>query len=79
MAVLIPLGLLPAGQHAEIGQLIGRRDEVHRLEELGLRTGSRIEMVQRGSPCIVRVNGDHKLCFRNGEMLNVLVRPGDVP
>ena len=34
-----------------------------------------VEMVQTGSPCIIRVDG-HKLCFRDGECFNVLVRLG---
>lgn len=75
MKELIPLNHLVAGQEAEVGQLEGRPEQVHRLEELGLRGGTTIEMVQPGSPCIVRL-GTQKLCFRSGEMLGVLVRPG---
>lgn len=73
---LIPLRLLETGQKATIGQLIGRTDEVHRLEELGLRRGATVEMVQPGSPCIIRHSG-HKLCFRDCETLNVLVQVGE--
>lgn len=74
---LIPLKLLPPGRHACIGQLVGKADEVHRLEELGLRAGVTVEMVQSGSPCIIRLNG-HKLCFRNSDVLHVLVSaPGE--
>ena len=71
---LIPLRLLPAGQAAEIGQITGDPQHVHRLLELGLRQGKVIEMVQPGSPCIIRLAGQ-KLCFRPNEALNVLVRP----
>jgi hypothetical protein len=42
-----------------------------------MRAGSVIEMVQAGTPCIVRLSG-HKLCFRQGEAFNVLVRTGAV-
>ena len=72
---LIPLSSLTAGECAHIDQITGRPDEVHRLEELGLRSGAMIEMVQSGSPCIIRLAG-HKLCFRADELLSVLVRCG---
>lgn len=72
---VIPLHMLPAGQLAQVDQLFGDADMVHRLEEMGLRSGTTIEMVQSGLPCIIRLAG-HKLCFRNSEACNVLVRPG---
>ena len=71
---LIPLNRLGPGEGGQIDQLMGRPDDVQRLEELGLRGGRHIEMVQSGSPCIVRLDGQ-KICFRGGESLNVLVRP----
>jgi Fe2+ transport system protein FeoA len=40
---------------------------------MGLRDGVRIEIVQSGSPCILRVNGQ-RLCFRNCDAMGVLVR-----
>jgi Fe2+ transport system protein FeoA len=67
--------MLAAGQSALVATIVGRPDEVHRLEELGLRGGAAIEMVQSGSPCIIRLAG-HKLCFRADELLSVLVRCG---
>jgi ferrous iron transport protein A len=69
----IPLHLLLPGQQAEIFQLVGAIEHVQRLEEMGLRQGAAVEMVQSGSPCIVRIGG-HKLCFRQSEALSVLVR-----
>lgn len=72
---LIPLQFLAPGQSAQIGQLCGHPEQVHRLEELGLRFGAQIEMVQPGSPCIIRVAGS-KLCFRQCDLLSVFVRPG---
>lgn len=64
-----------AGQKGRIDQVLGDVDQVHRLRELGLRDGVEIEMLQPGSPCIVRLAG-HKLCFRGNEATNVLVRAG---
>ena len=71
---LIPLNRLGPGEAGQIDQLIGRPEHVQRLEELGLRGGQHIEMIQSGSPCIVRLEGQ-RVCFRGGELLNVLVRP----
>ena len=45
------------GEFAEIGELVGKPDHVHRLQELGLSSGTVVEMVQPGSPCIVRLAG----------------------
>jgi Fe2+ transport system protein FeoA len=68
------LHFLAPGQTALVEELHGPVEQVHRLEELGIRAGVEIEMVQPGSPCIVRVSGG-KLCFRQCERVNVLVRP----
>jgi Fe2+ transport system protein FeoA len=74
---LIPLNLLSPGQSGHVGHISGQPDEIHRLVELGLRGGAAIEMVQRGSPCIIRLAGQ-TLCFRADELLRVLVRRGAV-
>ncbi len=70
---VMPLGCLAAGARGEIAGVIGRPEYVHRLREMGLRDGVRIEIVQSGSPCILRVDG-HRLCFRDCETMGVLVR-----
>lgn len=72
---LIPLHLLSRGEVAEIGELVGLADDVHRLEELGLRSGVMVEMLQPGEPCIVGLAG-HRLCFRPNDALGILVRAG---
>ena len=69
---LIPIASLLPGQVAEVRQVVGRPEQVRRLEELGVRDGVTLEIVQAGTPCIVRV-GATKLCFRDGEMCSVLV------
>jgi Fe2+ transport system protein FeoA len=71
---LVALTALQKGQIADIHELIGVPERIRRLEELGLRAGVRLEMVQSGSPCIVRIDGT-KLCFRDGELASVIVRP----
>ena len=78
MVDLVPLTYLRNGQSAIVGQVLGRTDLVHRLEEMGLRGGATVEMVQTGTPCIIRLGG-HKLCFRADEATAVLVAVGASP
>ena len=66
--------MLAAGQAARVDQLLGSPGDVHRLQEMGLRHGAWIEMVQPGSPCIVRLDGS-KLCLRDANLFQVLVQP----
>jgi ferrous iron transport protein A len=70
----LPLAVLRCGEVAEIYQVVGSAEHVRRLEELGLRSGSLLEMVRSGSPCIIRI-GTSKLCIRDDESLSVLVAP----
>ena len=72
---IVPLNHLPTGQLAAVSDVMGQAEAVHRLEELGLRRGAEIEMVQHGSPCIVRLAGQ-KLCLRTDQLFHVLVRMG---
>ena len=72
---IIPLSLLSAGQFAEVFNVAGISDYSKRLGELGFRQGVRVQMVQPGSPCIVRLDNS-KLCFRGEDASSILVRPG---
>jgi Fe2+ transport system protein FeoA len=72
---LIPLQLLPSGHRAFVDQVLGDDASIHRLHEMGLRSGIIVEMVQPGSPCIVKLMGN-KLCIRDANLSQVLVRPG---
>ena len=74
MEPIIPVHRLRAGQNAEIHRIVGRSDHVHRLEEFGLRTGTRVQMFRPGNPCILRLSG-HKICLRADDFLHVLVTP----
>jgi ferrous iron transport protein A len=71
---VIPLCHLPAGRSARIVDVLGHPDHVHRLEEFGLRNGTRIEMFRPGNPCIIRLAGN-KVCLRSDDRLNVMVEP----
>jgi Fe2+ transport system protein FeoA len=70
----IPLQTLPAGQSASILQILGRPDDVHRLEEFGLLCGTQVEMFRSGNPCIIRVAGN-KIGLRANDVLRVIVEP----
>ena len=69
----IPLSMVRSGSIVRISQIVGGCDDVKRMAELGLQNGTEVEMVQSGSPCIVRV-GHCKLCFRQSDILNILVK-----
>ena len=68
----IPLSMVQPGSVVRISQVVGGQDDVKRMAEMGLQTGTEVEMLQSGSPCIVRV-GQSKLCFRQSDILNILV------
>ncbi len=72
---LIPLRFMSPGQTARVGDLVGNPADVHRLEELGLRRGVTVEMLQTGSPCIIRFSGG-KFCVRDADGMGVLVELG---
>ncbi len=75
---LIPLSQVAVGRRGEIGAVMGLPDSVQRLEELGMRVGVSVEMIQTGSPCIIKL-ADQRLCFRGDELFSVLVRTEDGP
>ena len=68
----VPLESLLAGETARVSRITGRGSDVHRLEEFGLRGGSRIRMFRTGNPCILRVDGG-KVCLRSDVGLRILV------
>lgn len=72
--MLMPLDMLRAGEWAEVHEVSGQSAWVCRLAELGIRQGSRLQVVQSGSTCLLDVGGC-KLCLRSGECSQILVRP----
>ncbi len=69
---VIPLEMLRCGEQGCICDLDGREDYIHRLEEMGLRTGVTIEMIRPGTPCILGLN-HHRLSFRPEASTTILV------
>jgi len=72
--VLLPLDCLPPGEWAEVAEVVGEPRWVGRLAELGLRVGSRVKVLQPGSPCLLEVSGC-RLSLRIGDTFQILVRP----
>jgi Fe2+ transport system protein FeoA len=70
----IPLQNLPSGHSGSILRILGRPDDVHRLEEFGIRCGTKVEMFRSGTPCILRVAGN-KFCLRADDLIHVFVEP----
>jgi len=68
----VPLETLQAGETATVSRITGHCSDVHRLEEFGLRGGSRIHMFRTGNPCILRLGGG-KVCLRCDPALRILV------
>lgn len=73
----VPLHFLARRELAEIDQLVGHLEQVHRTNELGLRRGNRVKMPQPGSPRVVWIEKDRKLRFRDCDTFGVLVRRGE--
>jgi ferrous iron transport protein A len=74
----IPLNRLRPGQCARIQRIVGRAEDVHRLEEFGFCQGTKIQMFRPGNPCIIRLAGS-KVCLRADDLLRVLVTPAPSP
>ena len=72
--MLIPLDMLRAGDWADVAAVSGEASWVHRLAELGIREGCRLQVVQAGSPCLLQVS-NCKLCLRGCESSQILVLP----
>lgn len=75
MPDVFPLQLLHAGATAQVVDVIGCPEQIQRVRELGFQDGVRIDVVQSGKPCIIKL-GAQTLCVRGTELLNVLVRLG---
>lgn len=71
---LVSIDRLAAGQSGCVRRIDGRPTDVHRLEEFGLHSGTKVQMYRPGNPCILRLSG-HKICLRSDDLLKVLVKP----
>ena len=71
---LLPLEFLSTGDWADVADVTGEPGWVTRLAELGVRIGSRLRVLQAGSPCLLQV-GESRLSLRGEFALQILVRP----
>ncbi len=70
---LTPLCMLRPGQTGRVGAIVGDAELVHRLHEMGLFHGAKVQMIRCGRPCIIGLGGQ-RLGFRCDELASVLVR-----
>jgi ferrous iron transport protein A len=71
---LLPLEMLRPGEWADVAEVCGDACWIGRMAELGIRTGSRVQLVQEGTPCLLNVGGC-RLCLRGDACSRILVRP----
>lgn len=71
---LMPLEFLDAGAWADVADVSGEPGWVTRLAEMGVRSGSRLRVLQPGSPCLLQI-GDARLSLRGDCAMQILVRP----
>lgn len=72
--MLLPLELLGTGEWADVADVTGEPAWVGRMAELGVRIGSRLQVLQPGSPCLLQVGGS-RLSLRGETAMQILVRP----
>jgi ferrous iron transport protein A len=72
--MLLPLDLVQTGEWAEVEEVLGEPVWVSRMAELGLRSGSKLQVLRQGSPCLLRIGGS-RLSLRAKSGTRVLVRP----
>jgi Fe2+ transport system protein FeoA len=73
-SLLVPLELLSGGEWGEVAAVSGEPHWVGRLAEIGVRVGSRLRVLQPGSPCLLQVGGV-RLSLRPDWATQILVRP----
>ncbi|QDT35793.1 FeoA family protein [Stratiformator vulcanicus] len=71
-APTVPLDMLRSGEAGQVTEILGDVGSVNRIEEMGLRRGTIIRVLQSGSPLIL-AHGNHRLCFRPEPSTTVLV------
>jgi Fe2+ transport system protein FeoA len=70
----MPVELLDSGEWGDVAEVSGEPQWVGRMAELGVRTGSRLQVLQPGCPCLLLVGGT-RLSLRGGLAMQILVRP----
>jgi Fe2+ transport system protein FeoA len=77
---LLPLELLDVGEWADVAEVTGEPSWISRMAELGIRAGSRLRVLQSGSPCLFQLEGySSRLSLRGDLAMQILVRPVHAP
>lgn len=72
MSHILPMQWLQPGETGCILEIGGETNLIRRLDEMGLRTGVEVRMVQPGLPCIVALD-EQRLSFRGADDAVVMV------
>jgi ferrous iron transport protein A len=72
--LLLPLDMLQPGQWADVAEVGGEPGWICRMAEMGVCVGCRVQMLQAGCPCLLRVGGC-RLSLRAETPHSILVRP----
>lgn len=70
----VPVEFLAPNADAVVVEMSGDQQNVHRLEELGIRCGCKLRMLSPGEPCMLAIEGK-KMCLRLGKTADILVQP----
>jgi Fe2+ transport system protein FeoA len=71
---VLPLELVNSNEWADVAEVTGEPDWVGRMAELGVRAGTRLKILQAGSPCLFQV-GNSRLSLRGDLAMRIFVRP----
>ena len=71
---MMPLELVNPGDWADVAAINGEPSWIGRMAELGVRIGSRLQVLQSGSPCLLKI-GDSRLSLRPALGTEILVQP----
>jgi Fe2+ transport system protein FeoA len=72
--MLLPLEFLRTGECGDIAEITGEPGWIHRMAELGVCVGCRLQILQAGCPCLLQV-GSCRLSLRGEGQCSILVRP----
>ncbi len=70
----VPLKTIHAGFTVDVDDVIGEPALVGRLAALGVRPGSRVQIIRPGTPCLIEVGGS-RMSVRCDSGVDILVRP----
>ncbi len=70
--VPVPFSLLRTNEMGTVSDVFGDEVAVHRLSEMGIHAGVKVQMVRPGYPCIISVNG-RRFSVRLDNNVDILV------